>query len=180
VPLKGGDVDAAQPLWRRYYRWLVALRPQKAPVRVSPRRQRGGLGSERLTHFYPGAHVVFLRLRCSVCRSEQVVRQGAVLRIFRTVPIGHKPVFVLLPVPRVRCDACGHVRQVHIPFAEPRHRYTHAVERYALDLSRHMTIQDVANHLGVSWDTIKEIQSRSVARRFGQTKAPESEADSHR
>jgi transposase len=99
------------------------------------------------------------RLRCSDCRNEQVVRKGTVPRVFRTFASANMPVFVLLPVPRVRCDACDHVRQVHIPFAEPRRRCTYAFERNALDLSRRMTIQDVDNHLGVSWDTIKEILS---------------------
>jgi transposase len=79
-------------------------------------------------------------------------------------------VFIRLPIARVRCFVCEHVRQVHIPFADPRCQYTHAFERYALDLCRHMTIKDVARHLGVSWDTIKDIQKRYLQRRFGNPK----------
>jgi transposase len=33
-----------------------------------------------------------------------------------------------------------------------------------------MTIQDVANHLGVSWDTIKDIQKRFLQKRFSKPK----------
>ncbi len=33
-----------------------------------------------------------------------------------------------------------------------------------------MTIQDVAEHLQMSWDTIKDIQARSLQRRFGKPK----------
>lgn len=33
-----------------------------------------------------------------------------------------------------------------------------------------MTIQDVAHHLGVSWDLIKEIQKQDLSRRFGRPK----------
>src|SRR6202035_1364555 len=84
----------------------------------------------------------------------------------KTVPIGGKPVAVVLAIPRVECPACDLIRQVPIAFADPRRSYTHAFERYALDLSRHMTIQDVAKHLGVSWDTIKDIQKRDLHRRF--------------
>src|SRR4051812_31836144 len=65
-----------------------------------------------------------------------------------------------LQIPRVERHACGLTRQVPIDFAEPRRRYTHAFERYALELSRHMTIKDVAEHLGVGWDTIQVIQQR--------------------
>jgi transposase len=110
------------------------------------------------------------RLRCPQCRSDSVWAQGGVGRTFRTLPIGGKPVLIHFPVPRVYCFACGQVRQVKIPFAEPKKRYTRAFERYALELSRHMTIQDVAEHLHVGWDTIKEIQARSLRRRFGKPK----------
>jgi transposase len=110
------------------------------------------------------------RLRCSECGTEHVLAQGTTPRLFRTLPIGGKPVLIGLPVPRVRCLLCDHVRQVKIPFAEPRRQYTHAFERYALELSQHMTIQDVAQHLDVGWDTIKDIQARSLQRRFGNPK----------
>jgi transposase len=110
------------------------------------------------------------RLRCSACGTEHVLAQGTTPRFFRTLPIGGKPVIVCLPVPRVRCLRCDHVRQVKIPFAEPRRHYTRAFERYVLELSQHMTIQDVARHVQVGWDTVKDIQARSLQRRFGKPK----------
>jgi transposase len=110
------------------------------------------------------------RLRCSHCGSDAVWSQGGVERTFRTVPIGAKPVLLRFKVPRVMCFDCGKVRQVKVGFAEPKKHYTRAFERYALELSRRMTIQDVATHLRVSWDTIKDIQARSLRRRFGKPK----------
>lgn len=110
------------------------------------------------------------RHRCSVCGSDEVWDQGGVERTFRTVPIGLKPTFVKLKVPRVYCFACGMVRQAKVGFADPKKRYTRAFERYALELSQHMTIQDVAKHLQVSWDTIKDIQAHALQRRFGKPK----------
>ena len=83
------------------------------------------------------------------------------MRRFRTVPIGSKPVWIEMPVPRVFCLLCNIVRQVRLKFAFRRRSYTRAFARYALELSRHMTIKDVARHLGVSWDVIKDIQKRS-------------------
>lgn len=110
------------------------------------------------------------RLRCPGCQSATVWAQGGVTRMFRTVPIGRKPVEVELTVPRVLCFTCGQSRQVKVGFADPLRRYTRAFERYALELSRRMTIQDVAVHLQVGWDTIKEIQRRHLQRRFGTPK----------
>jgi transposase len=57
-----------------------------------------------------------------------------------------------------------------VPFADPRRTYTHAFERYALELSKATTIQDAARHLDVSWDIIKDIQKRNLQRRFGKPK----------
>ena len=110
------------------------------------------------------------RLRCPGCGSDEVWAQGGAERTFRTVPIGAKPVLLQLKVPRVRCFACGTVRQIKLGFADPKKHYTRAFERYVLDLSRCMTIQDVAEHLQVSWDTVKDIQARSLQRRFGKPK----------
>jgi transposase len=109
-------------------------------------------------------------LRCPVCGSKDVTAHGGVPRLFRGVPIGRKQTAVFLTVPRVECQVCHVTRQVEVPFAEPRRRHTRAFERYALDLGQHMTIQDVAQHLGVSWDTIKEIQKSYLQRHFGKPK----------
>ena len=108
--------------------------------------------------------------RCSACGSPQVQFRGRVERRFRMVPIGRRPSLVVLPIPRVECQACGVVRQVKIPFADPRRSYTSSFERYALELGRRMTIRDVALHLGVSWDVIKDIQKRDLSRRFAKPK----------
>jgi transposase len=70
----------------------------------------------------------------------------------------------------VLCFNCGLIRQVKVSFADPKKRYTRAFERYVLELSRLMTIQDVAKHLDVSWDTVKDIQALSLQRRFGKPK----------
>ena len=110
------------------------------------------------------------RLRCPGCDGAEVGMHGRVERTFRTLPIGGKPVFIQFDVPRVYCFDCGETRQVRIPFAEPKKRYNRAFERYVLDLSRHMTIKDMAEHLQVSWDTIKDIQALALQRRFGRPK----------
>jgi transposase len=125
---------------------------------------------------YQGGQTIFTihqdceTCRCSACGAHQVLQRGRVERRFRTLPIGGRPTFVVLPIPRVECRACGVVRQVEVPFADPRRGYTHAFERYALELARRMTIRDVAIHLDVSWDLIKDIQKRDLSRRFARPK----------
>lgn len=108
--------------------------------------------------------------RCSCCQSPNVIRHGAEERTFRTVPIGGKPVELRLPVPRLGCRDCGHVRQAAIGFAQPFRRFSHAFERYALSLLSHMTIQAVAEHLRVGWDSIKDLFKRHLQTRFARPK----------
>lgn len=107
---------------------------------------------------------------CPDCGSADVIGRGHNRRRYRTLPIGNKPTWLALAVPRVECRECGFVRQVKVAFADERVSYTRAFERYALELSKHMTIKDAAAHLGISWDVIKDIQKRNLQRRFGKPK----------
>jgi transposase len=102
-------------------------------------------------------------LRCPCCKSGQVIRHGTVLRWFHTLPIGRKQIYIALHIPRVSCKLCGIVQQITIGFADTRRTYTKSLERYALELSHYMTIQDVAEHIGLSWDVIKDILKRYLA-----------------
>lgn len=106
------------------------------------------------------------KLRCGHCGSDQVRREGQVQRRFRAPPIGSRPTWIALGVQRLWCGRCGHTRQARLGFADERVSYTRAFERYALELSGHMTIQALAMHLGVSWDVIKDIQKRRLQQRF--------------
>ncbi len=109
-------------------------------------------------------------LRCAVCGSAKVIRRGVVERRFKALPIGNKPVSIVLKVQRVECEICEKVRQVKIDFADWRRTYCKTFERYALCLLRYMTIKDVAGHLGVSWDVVKDIQKRYLEKYFSRPK----------
>ena len=105
-----------------------------------------------------------------MCGARKVIRREQVERRFRTKPIGKTPVWIALAVQRVFCLLCGALRQVKVKFAHEGRSYTKAFARYALELSRHMTIKDVARHLNVSWDVIKDIQKRYLQKRFAHPK----------
>ena len=109
-------------------------------------------------------------LQCPECCSKQLILKGHISRVFRTIPIGTKPVFIEFAIPRIKCLICQVIRQVKVGFADNRRTYTRAFERYVLELSKHMTISDVARHLGVGWDMIKDIQKRFLKKRFSKPK----------
>lgn len=108
--------------------------------------------------------------RCAYCRSTNIQKSGRVQRRFRTLPIGSRPVILELSIQRVRCFDCGKVAQVRLGFADARRSYTRTFERYVLELSRRMTVQDVARHLQVSWDIVRDIQECHLIRRYSRPK----------
>jgi len=109
-------------------------------------------------------------LRCSACGSDRLIRRGQVTRRFKALPFGGRPTTIVLPIQRVACQLCGALRQVRVAFADAQRSYIRSFERYAAALCRKMTIEDVANHLQVGWDMIKDIHKRYLKRRFRKPK----------
>lgn len=108
------------------------------------------------------------KLQCSNCQGWNFIKAGVKDRLFKTLPIGGKPVYILAALQRLECKICGMIRQEHIQYAESKKTYTHSFRRYALELSRIGTIQDVANHLQISWDVVKEIQKEYLQAHYGK------------
>jgi transposase len=104
--------------------------------------------------------------QCPNCDSENIQRRGHVERTWQTVSIGSKPVFVRMNIPRIHCHDCGTTLQVPVPFAPPQRGYTHALERYVLELRGSMTVKDVAIHLRIHQGIVKDIDQRYLERRF--------------
>jgi len=107
-------------------------------------------------------------LCCAHCGSTRVEKSGKVPRRFRTLPIGSRPVILQLSIQRLRCFDCGRLCQVKLGFADERRSYTRGFEQYVLELSAFMTVQDVARHLLVSWDIVRDIQKRHLVRRYSK------------
>jgi transposase len=117
-----------------------------------------------LLHVEPQPH----RVCCPQCRSREVIRRGEQVRWLRNLPVGGDSTWLVATLPRVECRSCGIVRQIRLGLAEERRTYTWAFARYVLELSRYMTIKDVAEHLGVSWDIVKDIQKRHLLKHYAQ------------
>ena len=67
-------------------------------------------------------------------------------------------------IPRVQCPAHG-VKQVRVPWAEPRSRFTVLLERLIIDLILQCsTVKGACEIAGVSWDEAWGVMSRAVAR----------------
>lgn len=109
-------------------------------------------------------------LRCAGCGSPHVHVIDRFRRQWRTLPIGAKAVWIDMQVPKLECQKCGARRRIAVTFADPKRRHTRSFERDVCELLQFMTPQDVAWHLGISWDLANDIQKRRLGKRFGRPK----------
>lgn len=93
---------------------------------------------------------------------------GTVTREFKSLPMGDRPITLRMTVQRIRCNHCGCTIQEHIPFARAKCQYTKRLAVYIQSLCQYMTIKAVADHLGMSWNTVKEINKEYLRRKYGK------------
>lgn len=106
-------------------------------------------------------------VKCPHCGSRHVIKYGVIHRNIHNLPIGPKRTFLALSIQRYECKDCEKVFQADIPFTHGNVSYTYKFSRYILDLLRlGATISDVAKHLGVGWDMVKDIHKRYLKRRY--------------
>ena len=84
----------------------------------------------------------------------------------RSVNIGTKQSVLLVKVRRLKCKTCGTDVYEDLHFVTGKRRYTHRLARLVMELLHKMTIKDVANHLGLSWDTVKDIHKNYLKHKF--------------
>lgn len=104
------------------------------------------------------------QIECPKCGCRHLVKNGFRMRDFIGLPVGGRKVIIRMKVQRYKCKnkVCDYDRQEHIPFSTGGCGYTHRFAKYVVGLLKAMTLKDVANLLGVTWDTIKDIHSRHL------------------
>lgn len=108
------------------------------------------------------------KICCPRCHKKDYVCCGTVTRDFRSLPLGSRPITLRKTVQRICCSHCGCVVQEEIPFAKEKRRYTKRLAKYVQELCRYMTIKAVAEHLGLSWNTVKEINKEHLRQKYGK------------
>ena len=108
------------------------------------------------------------KICCPRCHKKDYVCSGTVTREFKSLPMGNRPITLRMTVQRIRCNHCGCTIQEHIPFARAKCQYTKRLAVYIQSLCQYMTIKAVADHLGMSWNTVKEINKEYLRRKYGK------------
>jgi transposase len=108
------------------------------------------------------------RQDCPRCESNNTVFRGSKDRQFHLPPIGSKRATLIIHCRRNHCRNCRHTWWPSFSFSQGKARMTNAFANHALDLMKMGTIKDVAEHLGVSWDTIKDLHKSHLEQEYAE------------
>lgn len=122
-----------------------------------------------------GSIVVRLRLerssfKCPGCGlSEGVNAYSERVREITGLPIGRSRLILQVTIHRLYCQSCRRTYYESIPFlSSSKSRVTRQMERTIIELRREMSIKALADHFGLSWRTVKEIEKRSLGKRYAK------------
>jgi len=105
-----------------------------------------------------------MRWPCPECQQELSCRDHAEERVWRHLDTCQYQTFLHARVPRIDCPTHG-VRQVRVPWAEARSRFTMLMERLIIDLIQQCsTVIGACRIARITWDEAWGVMSRGVAR----------------
>ena len=102
---------------------------------------------------------------CPKCHTRDISLYGKKKRTFRDLSITNRQFYIVYHRHRLKCPVCG-VLSEHLSFADDYSRYTRRFERYVFELCQLLPISDVAKHLKLSWDTVKEIDKKYLEKKY--------------
>lgn len=104
---------------------------------------------------------------CAVCGQEGGRMHMYGTRRVRDLGLANARVELVVPNRAMRCAGCRTIRTEGHDFLGPYRRHTKRFEQAVADLCREMPIKKVAEHYGLSWHTVKEIDKRRLVREVG-------------
>jgi transposase len=119
------------------------------------------------------AHIVRQpgRFRCPSCGSADVTATPVGERTVRGLPVGSKPLDLVVSMHRLKCHDCAAFRMESLEFLPGSHAHiTRALQRTVVELRSHMSISAVAEYFGLDWKTVKNAEKEHLRRKYGTIK----------
>lgn len=107
--------------------------------------------------------------QCSHCGSKAPSVHTHAKRNIRDLNLTDRKVWLNGSYRKVYCPICMKVRVERQEFVELYARVTKRLARYIHDLCKIMTVKDVAEHIGLDWKTVKNIDKSFLEDEFGST-----------
>ncbi len=102
---------------------------------------------------------------CHICKRSTKQIHSYNERTVRDLNIFDAKTFLCVIYRAVKCQFCGNVVE-ELGIMNPYDRVTKRLANYILELTKFMTVKEVAEHLGLDWKTIKEIHKGYLKGRF--------------
>lgn len=115
-------------------------------------------------------HKEGLQWPCPDCGALLSIYDHSEARTWRHLDSMQFKTFLHARAPRVNCSEHG-VKQVKLPWSEPRSRFTAMFERFAIDVLLQTDITGARRILRISWDEAWHLQERAVARGLAAKKS---------
>jgi transposase len=137
------------------YRHLLGLEPPwtVANVELKVKEQRVDVWAEHADSPWP----------CAECGKPLPLYDHAPERCWRHLDSCQFMTYLHARIPRVDCPEHG-VRQIRVPWAEPKSRFTILFERLAIEVLKETDVLGAARILRISWDEAWHLIQRAVAR----------------
>ena len=102
-----------------------------------------------------------------------MVLAGAFTRVFRALPVGRRPQFLVLHGHEQPCRPCGATLREPIGFAKGKRRGSNSFHRLGVDLCGLAPLKQVGRWLGVGWDLLTELfKPHLKAKLLGRKREP--------
>lgn len=107
--------------------------------------------------------------RCHRCGTACLSVHSWTARPVRDLDLAGTRVTLDCTLRKVFCPACGRIVTEQCEAAQPWQRVTPRLARYIHLLCRHMSVSDVAAHVGLDWKTVRAIDKAFLEEAFGAT-----------
>lgn len=108
---------------------------------------------------------------CHACGQPARTVHSHTRKFVRDLPFGGYEMLLQVEHRKIWCDGCGGVRVEKLEFVEVHERITIRLAAYAAELCRlGLSVQAVAEHLGLDPKTVKECDQAVLEKEFGQTR----------
>ena len=106
---------------------------------------------------------------CHECGSKAEKNHSWHSRPLNDLKLGHANNHIILRYRKIYCPNCG-IKVEQLNVTEPGGpAVTNRLAQYIYDLCKHMTVQEVADHLNLDWKTVKNIDKHFLEKEFDQT-----------
>ena len=106
---------------------------------------------------------------CYVCGTRTSRIHDEDKRALRDLNVGQARIWIGCSFRKVYCPTCAKVRVEDLEFFDPYQRVTRRLACYIHELCKRLTVQEVADHLGLGWNTVKRIDKTFLEKTYAQT-----------